>query len=303
MRLLTRPIGMVLTALFITFLWGSVAPAIKLGYQSLQIDADELGSQIVYAGYISLLAACMLFLILFANRQSIRLAPHLVWPVGKIAFFQIFINYLFFFIGVSISTGTVGSIMAGSTSFFQLLFAHFLYDNERLTPRKIVGLIIGLMGVVLINMSHLQLSVGWGESILLLSVMAGAWGNLLARTLAQQLDTILMTAYAFLFSAIGLLAFGTILVGELFPFDFTLRAGLILYYLGFLSAIALLLWNQLMKLYPISQVSLFLFLIPVFGVFISAFVLDEQVGIITLVPLLLVVSGIFVINRNQRAQN
>jgi drug/metabolite transporter (DMT)-like permease len=301
MRLLTRPIGMVLTALFVTFLWGSVAPVIKLGYQSLQIGA--LGSQIVYAGYIALVAACMLFLILVANRQSIRLAPQLIWSVGKIAFFQIFLNYLFFFIGVSISTGTVGSIMAGSTSFFQLLFAHFLYNNERLTAIKIGGLIIGLMGVVLINMSQLQISVGWGECILLLSVMAGAWGNLQARTLAHKLDTILMTAYAFVFSGIGLLACGTILVGELFPFDFTLRAGLILYYLGFLSAIALLLWNQLMKLYPISQISLFLFLIPVFGVFISAFVLDEQVGIITFLALFFVVSGIFVINRDQRAQN
>ncbi|WP_028776316.1 DMT family transporter [Shimazuella kribbensis] len=294
--MVSRTTGMVLTALLVTFLWGSVAPAIKLGYQSLGIETNQIGKQVLFAGHITLLASFVLFLFLRTNRQSLRLAFSEMKLVGKVAFFQIFLNYLFFFLGVSISTGVIGSIMAGTTSFFQLLFAHFLFKNEKLTWTKNVGLILGLIGLMMLNITHsFHLTFGWGEGLLLASVLAGAWGNLLAKDVSRKVDTKRMTAYAMCFSGIALSLIGIIWTGH-YPFSFTVKGMHILFYLGIMSATALLLWNELMHRFPVSQVSLFLFLIPIFGVMISSFVLEEQLQGNAIVSLLLVAFGIMVIH-------
>jgi drug/metabolite transporter (DMT)-like permease len=288
--------GLVLTALLVTFLWGSVAPAIKLGYQSLGIETNQIGKQLLFAGHITLLASFVLFLFLRTNDQSLRLSVSGMRVVGKVAFFQIFLNYLFFFLGVSISTGVIGSIMAGTTSLFQLLFAHFLFKNEKLTWTKNVGLLLGLIGLMMLNITHsFHFRFGWGECLLLASVLAGAWGNLLAKDVTPIVDTKRMTAYAMCFSGISLFLIGIIWTGY-YPFFFSTKAVLLLFYLGMMSATALLLWNELMRRFPVSQVSLFLFFIPIFGVIISSVLLKEQIQSNTMVALLLVAFGIMVIH-------
>lgn len=296
MHAVTRMFGMILTALLVTFLWGSVAPVIKLGYQSLGIQSHQIGHQLLFAGHITLLAAFILFVFLLTNKEELRMPATQFWPVIKVALFQIFLNYLFFFIGVSLSTGMIGAIMAGTTSFFQLLFAHFLWKQEKLNWTKNVGLLIGLIGLIMLNVTHsFQWNVGWGDFLLLASVLAGAWGNLLAKHVAVSVDTKRLTAYAVLFSGIGLFTVGIVLVGT-YPFSISLRSILILFYLGVMTATALLLWNELMYRFPVGQVSLFLLFIPVFGVFISSLLLNEQLQSNAVIAFIFIVLGIGVVN-------
>jgi drug/metabolite transporter (DMT)-like permease len=292
----TRTIGMVLTALLVTFLWGSVAPAIKLGYQSLGIMPHQIGSQLLFAGHITLLAAFLLFLILFTNKEQLSLSSIQFSSVAKVALFQVFLNYLFFFIGVSLSTGMIGAIMAGTTSFFQVLFAHFLWKQEKLNWTKNVGLLIGLVGLIILNVTRsFQWNVGWGDMFLFASVLAGAWGNLLAKHVAVSVDTKRLSAHALFLSGIGLNTLGIMSVGT-YPFSFSLRSILILFYLGVMTAMALFLWNELMHRFPVAQVSMFLLFIPVFGVFLSSQLLNEQLQSNAIIAFILIVMGIGVVN-------
>ncbi len=79
---------------------------------------------------------------------------------------------------------------------------------------------------------------------------------------------------------------------------------LMLVYLAFVSAVAYSLWGILVKYNPISRVAVFGFMNPVFGVVLSALLLPEAsaLGIMSLVSLLLICAGIFIVNfeRNKR---
>jgi drug/metabolite transporter (DMT)-like permease len=290
---------MVGTALLVTFLWGSVAPVIKLGYQEFDIGANQIGFQLLFAGHITLLASFALFLFIWLKKQSIRLQRKRASSILKVSFFQIFFNYFFFFIGVSFSSGSVGSIMSGTTCLFQLLFAHFIFKNERLTWTKNVGLLIGMFGIMMLNMTDsFRLSIEWGDVLLLASVLAGAWGNLLAAKITADVDTKVMTAHAMLFSSIGFFVVGYGMAGS-YPFTFTFHGVLLLFYLGGLTATALLLWNDLMRRYSVGHISLFLFLVPVFGVMISSLLLHEPINSNTFLALAFVIIGIIVVNRKK----
>lgn len=52
-KFFTHPIGVFIAAIVATFLWGSAFPFIKLSYAELGIQPQEVGEQILFAGYRS----------------------------------------------------------------------------------------------------------------------------------------------------------------------------------------------------------------------------------------------------------
>ena len=73
----------------------------------------------------------------------------------------------------------------------------------------------------------------------------------------------------------------------------------ILIYLAFLSAIAYSLWGVLLKFNPVSKVTVFNFMIPVFGAFLSEIFFPGAGGVALsnlIIALILICIGILLIN-------
>ncbi|HHY72052.1 MAG TPA: DMT family transporter [Bacillus bacterium] len=300
-KFFTNKYGVIIAALLATFLWGSAFPFIKLSYHELDIESGETAQQLLFAGYRFFLASLFIIIFIVITKKKAIFKKETLKPVLKIGFFQTFIQYVFFYIGLSLSTGIQGSIIAGTTSFFQILFAHFMYKDEAINFRKSIGLIVGFTGVVIVNLTKgtFVLEFGLGEFFLLLSAMAGALGNLFARNGSMKIDVAYLTAYQMLFGSIGLLVSGAMFIGFA-PFVFSIKALWMLLYLSFLSAAGFILWNNVMKYNEVGKVSMYLFFIPVFGVFLSSMLLGEQMHAYVLVGLIFVTTGIIIVNRKKQ---
>ena len=77
----------------------------------------------------------------------------------------------------------------------------------------------------------------------------------------------------------------------------------LLLYMAMISAVAYTLWGILLKYNPVSRVSVFGFMNPVFGVLLSALILGESaqaLSIYALAALVLVSLGIYVVNKPER---
>lgn len=77
----------------------------------------------------------------------------------------------------------------------------------------------------------------------------------------------------------------------------------ILLYLSFLSAVAYALWGILLKYNPVSKVTIFSFMTPVFGVILSRIILTESSAVSlfnVLVALVLTCVGIITINYQKK---
>ena len=78
-----------------------------------------------------------------------------------------------------------------------------------------------------------------------------------------------------------------------------------LFYLALVSAVAYSLWGILLKYNPVSKVAVFGFFTPIFGVILSALILNEGTSfdLKTIAALVLVCCGIIVVNyeRNRAA--
>jgi len=293
-----HPIGIMFAATLATLLWGSAFPFIKLSYGMLAIGKEDWSEQLLFAGYRFVLAALLILLFMVMIGKKAGYQRGTLLKLGKIGLFQTFLQYVFFYYGLSASTGIQGSIIAGTTSFFQILLAHFMYNNDRLNAKKLIGTMLGFSGVIIVNMTKGQLSLhfGVGEICLLIAMFFGAFGNVIFKNEAKEQDVLYMTSWQMLIGGGALLAVGMAFVGPL-PFVFTWKSALILLYLALLSAVGFVLWNNVMKYNKVGSISMYLFLVPVFGVILSALILNEQLHLIVLIALGLIVSGIVLVNR------
>lgn len=300
-KFFTHPAGVLLSAVGATFLWGSAFPIIKKSYERLEIGSDEIGEQLLFAGYRFFLAGVLIWLLFLFMKQ--RMIPRLedLGTLTKVGFFQTFVQYIFFYIGLSLSTGVQGSIIAGTTSFFQIILAHFMYRDDKINMRKIIGLAVGFAGVVIANLTkgNLEIDMGLGEWLLVMAMLAGAFGNILAKNASREIAVGYLTSFQMLIGGAGLIIVGMIFVG-LFPFEFDVVSAALLLYLAFLSAAGFILWNNVMKYNAVGRVSMYMFLVPVFGVILSALILDEKLHMIVIGALFLVAAGIIIVNRDKQ---
>ena len=303
-RFFTHPLGVIASAVITTFLWGSAFPFIKLSYEHLQIGKNEIWKQMIFAGYRFFLASLLILIFFTIIGRKLTFKRDTFFVVGKVGLFQTFLQYVLFYIGLSFSTGVQGSIIAGTTSFFQLLAAHFMYKNDRLNLRKILGVTVGFAGVIIVNITKgtLSLHLGIGEILLLFAMAFGGYGNVLAKEAAKKVDVAYLTAYQMMIGSIGLLLIGGLTAGFL-PFYFDLKTFGMLVYLSVLSSVGFILWNNVMKYNQVGKVSMYLFLVPVFGVILSSIMLNEVLSYLVFIGLMMVTSGIIIVNyqKDQRS--
>jgi drug/metabolite transporter (DMT)-like permease len=110
------------------------------------------------------------------------------------------------------------------------------------------------------------------------------------------MDVMVMTGYQLGFGGIVLLAMGYAAGATLR--EFTPGSATLLGYLAVLSAVAFTLWSLLLKYNQVGKVTVFNFLVPVFGAALSAICLNENImELKNLVALVLVCSGIWLVTR------
>lgn len=289
-----------LLALLCCALWGSAFPCIKIGYDWLEITT--VGSQILFAGYRFFLAGIATFAvgciiekrILTIKRESI---PH----ICGIGFLQTTVEYFFFYIGMSNITGTQGSIINGSSTFFAIVLAHFIINDERLTWKKSLGCLIGFAGVILVNIGGItsgEFSF-MGEGMMLISTAAYGMSSTLVKFVSHRGTPMAITAYQLMFGGFLLIVIGFVFGGHIGGFDF--KSTLLMAYMVFISAAAFSIWTALLKYNPVGKVTIFGFCIPVFGVMMSGIFLGENIfALRNILALACVCIGIIIVNRQEK---
>lgn len=299
-KLLTWPPVVIFLALGCALLWGSAFPMVKIGFKMLQIE-QSTGGKLYFAAYRFLLAGLMIFGVLFASGTSVLL------PAGKdyallllLGLLQTTFQYTFFYIGLSNTTGMKASIINGAGSFFLALSSHWWIKDDVLTTRKNMGLILGFLGIVLVNLRQGQFNFEFhltGEGFILFTALASTCGMLLVKKNSLRIHPPLLSAYQLTLGAVVLL----IIARTLEPpgiVRFSPATFLLLLYLSFVSAAAFSLWYVLIKYNQLTSIAVYRFLIPVSGTFLSAAILEEEhLTWIALLSLALVSLGMILTSR------
>lgn len=300
-KTMTRLPVVVGLAVLANLLWGSAPAFIKTGYAMFQVGAADTAAQILFAGCRFFLAGIMAVILgsVIAGRALLPTRTSL-GKIGTLAIFQTIVQYVFFYVGCAHAAGYKVSIACSTGSFLTILFSALLFRQEKLTAKKLLGCVLGFAGVVLVNLSSSGFSLDMsllGEGFIIISACSFAMSGALTKSFSKTEDPVMLCGWQFILGGAVMICVGLIYGGRLaIPGPGGI---LLILYLAMVSAVAFSLNSILIKYNPVSRVSIFGFLNPVFGVMLSILMLKEsgqEFGIKGLIALVLVCLGVFTVN-------
>lgn len=295
-----RPLWVTIFALTAAIAWGWAYPLIKLGFAEFGITQTMTGSKMLFAGLRFALAGFILLAIAAATGRNFRVSRPIDWGYMLIfALLNTTLHYSFFYIGLSHSDGARAAIINSLSVFLVVILACIFFKSDRLTPRKILGCSIGLMGIFILNIGKGgggQFTF-MGDGMIILNACCSAFASLLTRGLSRRVDVFVGTGYSLFFGGL-LLVIPSLLMQGTLP-QITLYGLVILSLLIGISALGFALYNKLITCNPVGKVAIFNSLIPVVGAVTSCLCLGEPFYWKYLAATLLAMSGIYIINKGK----
>lgn len=227
-----------------------------------------------------------------------------IWPdtqkmwIIVIAMALLNISIPFFLISWAETTIDAGvtSLLMGVGPFMALLGSHFFTGDDRITLPKLIGVILGFTGVLIIVGGDALSQIG-GESTLTaqLAALLGSMCYVTAGILIRKIDIppVRLATLALLIGSITLCT-TAIIVDDIPPMPSQNAINAIIFLGVVPTGIAYILRFYIIQTVGYTTFSLGINLIPVFGVFLGAILLGEEITLGVILALLLILTGLFV---------
>jgi drug/metabolite transporter (DMT)-like permease len=255
-------------------IWGSTWLFIKIGLKDLP--------PLTFAGARFVIATLILVLLVMGRRAR--------WPrtrsewslIAISGLLQFTLNYGLVFWGEQYISSGLAAVLQSTFPLFGLVFAHFYLPNEQITGLKIVGVLLGILGVVVIFSDQLSIAGSMallGSTALVLSAVFGSYSNVLVKAYAVKIDPMVLAAGQMAFGFVPLLGVGIATEGNPLHFHWTTSAVLCLLYLVIVgSVIAFALYYWLVRNMYVTNTMLIALVTPVVAVILGMIVLDERLN-------------------------
>jgi drug/metabolite transporter (DMT)-like permease len=297
------PLNAALIQVLICAIWG-------LGQVGIKAVATDI-SPLMHAGIRSAGATIVLLLWIVWKKPQVFQRDGTL-GLGLIIGTLFGVEFIFLFNGLMLTTAARGTLMLYTSSFFVAIGAHFFIANEKLTLRKVIGLICAFGGVLLVmgpKLTSSSSSTGAatremlspmliGDGLCLLAALAWAATTIVVKT--TKLRTALpekTLIYQLGFSSVVLLGASYIAQEN----GITQVTPLLLAVLGYgiflVASLSYLTWFWLVTRYNATTLHTFTFLTPLFAMVFGTLLLNEQLGVEVMMATLLIATGIILVNK------
>lgn len=296
-----RPLWVALFALTAAVAWGWAYPLIKLGFEEFGISKEMTACKILFAGVRFMFAGVIVLLIAAVTKRDFAVAKkHGTWYIILFALLNTTLHYTFFYIGLSHSEGARAAILNSLGVFLLVLLACLFYKSDRLTMRKVIGCVIGFMGILALNGVGDATCGGFdylGDGMIILNAFCSAFAGIMTRSLGRYVDVFVGTGYSLAFGGLMLILPAVAMNGTL-P-HVTLNGIIILLLLIAISALGFTLYNKLLTCNPVGKIAIYNSLIPIVGALTSSLCLDEPFHWKYMLAAILATIGIYIINKGK----
>ena len=207
----------------------------------------------------------------------------------------------------------LASVLQGTAALFTLVVAHFAFADERITVRKIAGLLIGFLGVVVLASRSTGGAVSNDDAtlhllgqlaIVVASLCYAIGGSYSRKAIQNRLEPIVVAAGAMTVASIitGVITYAMPLAGGPAPVNMTQLEPRVLgaiLTLGLVNTfVAYLIFYSLVKALGAARTSMVTYVIPVVGLVLGAAFLSEQVDVRLLIGAVMILGSIGIVNLN-----
>jgi drug/metabolite transporter (DMT)-like permease len=290
--------------LILASLWGPSFLFIKIAVQDIP--------PFTLVAFRLTIASVVLFILLRARKQPLPQGWRAWRKFLFVGFFANALPFSLFAFGEQFTDSGPAAIINGSTPIFTVIFAHYFIAEERLTPDKLGGMLLGFLGVAMLFWDEFLALVS-GQSLqntdetlgllafLLAAICYGVaivFGRLKLRGLPP-----LVGPTAQLMSASAMMLPLALIVERPFTLQVGTPAMLSATVLGlFGTGLAYIVYYRLVDNASATFLSLVTYILPPIGVVLGIVFLNERPNWYSIVGLAIIIIGVMIVNGRLRLQ-
>lgn len=283
------PLSASLFTAFLCILFGANAVAIKISLAGLGVFTT--------AGVRFAFGAITIYL--WARYTGKKLAVT-VTQFRRLTLLAIifFVQLSLFYSGINRTTASHGTLIVNVLPFVVMILAHFFIPGDRISPRKISGLILGFSGVLVLFFDNIAMDRGalQGDLLIVLAVLIWGCHVVYIKKIIATFDPIQITLYPMLMAAPLFLISGFMFDGEMVRYiDISITQSM-LYQIFVTASFGMVAWNTMIRKFGATALHSFVFIMPIAGVFLGVVLLDEPLTLNLIVSIVLVVAGLLVLH-------
>ena len=246
-----------------------------------------------------IIAGAVFWLIYFIKSNKVKLTPKIRLVYIVYTLFNYTICYYLTYWGTQYIYSNLGSILYSLSPITIAIMAHFFIPNDELNQKKIISMIIGFIGTILLLYNGSSFGgekVFIGICAILLAIVIGCWPTIYIKKQGVKVDSIHLNAVGLSFSGLIILIMAIIFDRESF---FLINSNNIFSLLFLAIPGTVVTWGiyiWLLNQLPASQLSYIAFFPPIIAITSGWIFLNETLSMNSLVGAALIIIGGFLIN-------
>ena len=274
---------------FMIMSWGLAFPLIKISLQ----DLSPINLTIMRFFVVCII---LLFLLLIQSTQFSKLSPKDIPWIFILGFFGVMTYHLALNYGEQYISPGAASLIIGTAPLFVVVSA-IVFLKEKVTKKRIAGIFLAFAGIIIISLwgqPSLEIEVKYisGAVAVLVAAVSAAFYTIAGKKLLSRYTALSLTTYAMLLGSIGLLPFlNSSLISEVL--QISLPSVVSILFLGiFSTVISYMLWYVVLQIKDASEISIYLYFIPVITILIDLLVFREAISYLFLFGAILIILGL-----------
>jgi len=278
---------------FICMLFGANAVAIKISLEGLGVFTT--------AGIRFGIASVAIFLWARITGRSFEIKKKQVFQLIIIAI--VFTAQLsLFYLGLSKSNASRGTLLVNFQPFFTLFLAHFFIPGDRITKRKIMGMLLGFAGVAFVFLEKKGVASDFevGDVMILTAAFLWSCNAVYTKRIISAFKPFQIALFPMIFSVPFFFLEGVLWDHHMIVFIDSKIIGAMVYQSLVTASFGFVVWNSLLQRYGAVALHSFIFIMPISGVLLGGLILGEPLTVNILIAMLLIVAGILMTHIKQK---
>jgi drug/metabolite transporter (DMT)-like permease len=285
----------IITIIIVTLVWGFNHTAIKYSNQ---------GVSPVFACALRSIVASICGVIYCLRKGERLFHTDIMLFHGFIVGLLFGVEFACIYFGLLFTDAARSVLFIYLSPFVVAVGAHFFLKGDRLTPLKMLGLVLAFSGILLVFHGRPEAAkptMFIGDILeIIAAFLWGATTLYIKRFMAEKVHPINTFLYQLFFSIPVLLLVSFILEPK-WIYGVTMYIAASIFYQSVIVAfISYFVWFKLIHNYSVSRLSAFTFFTPIFGVISGTLFLNEEFTVSLMVGLPMVSLGIFFVNWRRR---
>lgn len=265
----------------------------------IKVAVEDISPLTLAAARVSLAATFLYAVLRLQGRNLPAVGP--VWKhFAVMGFFSNALPFTLFSWGEQYIDSALAAILNGTTPLFTIILAHHFIADDRLTPAKIVGVLLGFAGLIALLAPALFGGVQantWG--LIGITVASASYGVAIVygRKYLRGLQPLVGPTAQLAMASIYLLPLSLLLEQPFsmpMPSLAALGSLLVLAIVG--TALAFIVYYRVMEMTSATNLSMITYLVPIVGTILGVVVLNERLGFNAYLGCALILLGVMTVN-------